>query len=86
MFQVTDNEKRPEDDRDVIIEDDVWIGAKTTILKGVTIGRGAVIAAGALVVKNVEPYSIVGGVPARFIKMRFSPEEIESHEKALEQR
>lgn len=52
MFRVTDNEKRPKDDRDVIIEDDVWIGAKTTILKGVTIGRGAVIAAGALVVKK----------------------------------
>lgn len=86
MYQVTDREKRPEDDCDVIIEDDVWIGANTTILKGVTIGHGSIIAAGALVTKNVAPYSIVGGVPARFIRTRFSPEEIEQHEKALEQR
>lgn len=54
----------------VIIEDDVWIGARSVILPGVIIGKGAVIAAGAVVTKNVEPYSIVGGVPAKFIKYR----------------
>ena len=52
----------------VIIEDDVWIASKATILKGVRIGHGSVIAAGAVVVRNVEPNTVVGGVPARFIK------------------
>lgn len=47
------------------------------------VALGAVIAAGALVTKNVLPYSIVGGVPARLLKMRFTPEEIENHEKGL---
>jgi len=54
----------------VVIEDDVWIGTRTTILDGVHIGKGAIIAAGSIVNKNVEPYSIVGGVPAKFIKYR----------------
>jgi acetyltransferase-like isoleucine patch superfamily enzyme len=50
--------------RPVIIEDDVWIGTKCTILPGVRIGRGAVIMANSLVTRNVEPFTIVGGVPA----------------------
>lgn len=50
------------------IEDKVWIGANATILQGVTIGEGAIVAAGAVVTKNVAPRTIVGGVPARFIK------------------
>lgn len=54
-----------------IIEDDVWIGANAVICKGVKIGRGAVVAAGAVVNKDVEPYSIVGGLPARHLKYRF---------------
>jgi len=54
----------------IIIGNDVWIGAKSTILPGVVIGDGAVIAAGSIVNKNVEAYSIVGGVPAKFIKYR----------------
>ena len=54
----------------VIIEDDVWIAARVTILPGVTIGKGAVIAAGAVVNHDVEPYMIVGGVPARLIQPR----------------
>lgn len=56
---------------DVIIGNDVWIGRGVTILSGVTIGHGAVIGAKALVTKNVAPYSIVGGNPARHIKYRF---------------
>lgn len=55
----------------IIVGNDVWIGARVTILGGVNIGDGAVIAAGAVVTKNVKPYSIVGGVPARIIRMRF---------------
>lgn len=50
------------------IEDDVWIGYNSTILQGVSIGKGAIIAAGSVVTKDVEPYTIVGGVPAKFIK------------------
>ena len=60
----------------VVIGNDVWIGARATILSGVTVGDGAVIGAGALVAKDVPPYAIVGGVPARLIKYRFSSEII----------
>lgn len=62
---------------DIIVDDDVWIGQRATILSGVQIGQGAVIAAGAVVTKSVPPYAIVGGVPAMVIKYRFSPEIIE---------
>jgi acetyltransferase-like isoleucine patch superfamily enzyme len=55
---------------DIVIGDDVWIGCSSQILSGVTIGNGAVIAAGSLVNKDVEPYSIVAGIPAKFIKYR----------------
>lgn len=58
------------ENRQIVIEDDVWIGYNAIILGGVTIGTGAVIAAGAVVTENVEPYSIVGGVPAKLIKKR----------------
>lgn len=60
----------PHDDRPVIIGDDVWIGGNCMIMAGVTIGEGAVVAGGAIVTKNVEPYTIVGGCPARLIKYR----------------
>jgi len=62
---------------DVIIGNDVWIGNNVTIMSGVTIGDGAVIANNSHVVKNVEPYSLVGGNPAKLIKYRFTPEQIE---------
>lgn len=71
MIEISDDEKRPEDDLPIVVHNDVWIGANVTVLKGVEIGEGAVIAAGAVVTKNVEPYTIVGGVPARKIKDRF---------------
>ena len=56
---------------DIIIGDDVWIGYEALIMSGVNIGQGAVIAAGAVVTKDVPPYAIVGGVPANVIKYRF---------------
>lgn len=58
----------------VEIGNDVWIGSNAIILQGVKIGDGAVVAAGAVVTKDVDPYTIVGGVPARKIKDRFAPE------------
>ena len=54
----------------IVIEDDVWIGFQAIILPGVTIGRGSIIGANAVVTKDVAPYSIVGGVPARLIRRR----------------
>ena len=59
---------------------DVWIGANSIILTGVRIGDGAIIAAGSVVTKDIEQFSIVGGVPAKFIKRRFSSsKDIENH-------
>jgi len=55
---------------EIIVEDDVWLGANVTVIGSVRVGQGAVVAAGAVVTKDVEPYSIVGGVPAKFIKKR----------------
>lgn len=54
----------------IVIEEDVWIGANCTITDNVRIGKGAVVGANSLVNKNIEPYAIVGGVPARFISSR----------------
>lgn len=62
---------------DIIVDDDVWIGENAIILSGVHIGQGAVVAAGAVVTKDVPPYAIVGGVPAKVIKYRFSSEIIQ---------
>jgi acetyltransferase-like isoleucine patch superfamily enzyme len=61
-----------------VIGNDVWIGINSVISRGVTIGDGAVIAAGSVVTKNVEPYSIVGGVPAKHIKFRFNDDAIKA--------
>lgn len=58
------------------VGNDVWIGARAMIMGGVNIGDGAVIAAGAIVTKDVPPYAIVGGVPAKIIRYRFDPETI----------
>ncbi len=58
---------------DIIVEDDVWIGQGATIMSGVHIGQGAVIGAGSIVNKDIEAYSVVAGVPAKLIKMRFPP-------------
>lgn len=62
---------------DIVIGNDVWIGYDAVIMAGVTIGDGAIIGARAVVTKDVEPYAIVGGVPAKEIRKRFSPEKIE---------
>lgn len=66
-----------------IIEDDVWLGARSTIMAGVTIGRGSIVAACAVVTSDVPAYSIVAGVPARVVRSRFDPEQIEVHDEML---
>lgn len=81
MFDV--HEKRAEDDQDVTIEDDVWIGFRAVILKGVTVGRGSVIGACSVVTRDIPPYSVVAGVPAKVIRSRFTPQEIADHERLI---
>ena len=70
-------------DKDVVIEEDVWLGFNVVVLSGVTIGRGCTIAAGSVVSKSTCPYSIWGGVPAKFIKFYWTIDEIQEHEKIL---
>ncbi len=62
----------------IVVGNDVWIGTRAIILSGVKIGDGAIIGAGAVVTKDVQPYEIVAGVPAKYIKRRF-PEHIGSN-------
>lgn len=61
----------------IILKDDVWIGTDTLILSGVKLGQGTVVAAGSIVTKSFEPYSIIGGNPARLLRMRFKDETIQ---------
>lgn len=65
----------------IVIERDCWIGYGAIIVTGVHIGRGAIVAAGSVVLKDVEPYSIVAGNPAKIISRRFTDEQIIEHEK-----
>ena len=83
IIDVKDSDKSGNEDLPVIIEDDVWCGANVTILKGVTIGRGSIIAAGAVVTKSCPAYSIIAGIPAKVIKWRFTIDDILIHEKML---
>ena len=62
--------QQPTTSRKIIIEDDVWFGANAVVTGGVRVGRGSIIGAGAVVTKDVEPWSVMGGVPARLIRKR----------------
>ncbi len=73
----------PHRTEEISVEEDVWIGYGAIILTGVTIGRGAIVAAGSVVVTDVPPYSIVGGTPAKVISSRFSESEIAEHERKI---
>lgn len=77
IFNSVNGEGHPTGNGNVVIGNDVWIADNVTIMSGITIGDGAVIANNSHVIKNVEPYSIVGGNPARHIKYRFSEEQIQ---------
>jgi acetyltransferase-like isoleucine patch superfamily enzyme len=74
VFNNFDGQGHPKSNGDVIIGNDVWIGKNVTIMSGVNIGDGAILAANSHIVKDVLPYSIVGGNPAKFIKWRFDEE------------
>lgn len=74
------HEKRPQDDGDVVIDEDCWIGTNVIILKGVHIGRGCVIGAGSIVTKPIPPYSIFTN---NGLRPRFAPEQIAEHERLL---
>lgn len=82
-FMVDVTEKRPSDDLGVVIEDDVWVGSRAMILRGVTIRRGSIIGAGSVVTKTVLPYTVVAGCPAALIGQRFSLDQAVIHERTL---
>lgn len=80
---ITEETKPKGYDHDVVVESDVWIGCNVTLLSGVHIGRGAIIAAGAVVNKDIPPYAIAGGVPAKVIKFKWTIDQILEHESIL---
>ncbi len=67
------------DSRGIVIEDDVWLGAGVKVLDGVRIGRGSIISAGAVVIRDVAPFSIMAGVPARFLRQRGADADADRH-------
>ncbi len=77
-FPILKHPAPPPERKAVYVGHDVWIGMQTIVMPGVTIGTGAVVAAGAVVTRDVPPYAIVGGVPAKIIRYRFAPEVIEA--------
>lgn len=72
-----------EEDQDIIVDEDVWIGARAILLRGVHLGRGCIVGAGSVVRRSVPPYAMVAGNPAKIIGFRFTPKEMEIHEAAL---
>ena len=70
-------------DKDIVIDEDAWTGANVTLLSGVHIGRGAIVAAGAVVTKSMPPYCICGGVPAKVLKFKWTIGQVLEHESKL---
>lgn len=84
FFKSIKQDEKPEGyNKDVMIEEDCWIGVNVTILQGVIVRRGATVAAGAVVTKSTPPYAVVGGVPAKFIKFYWTIDQILEHESQL---
>lgn len=84
MKSISFEDKKNSDDLDVVISDDVWIGANAIILNGVTIGEGSIIGAGAVVTKSIPPYSIYSGVSASKTRPRFNDDTIKLHKELLQ--
>lgn len=82
FLTITEEDKELED-KDVVVEEDCWLGCRVTLLMGVTIRRGTTVAAGSVVTKSTAPYSVVGGIPAKHIKFYWSIEQILEHEALL---
>lgn len=74
---------RPTHEPETVVGDDVWIGHGVSVMRGVSIGEGSIVAANSVVTKDVEPYSVVAGVPARIIRERFDEESKIRHSKFL---
>lgn len=86
--QITDEMKdkidiNHEEDIDIVVDEDVWIGARTILLRGTHLGRGCIVGAGSVVRGAVPPYSIVMGNPAKVIGFKFSLKEMQMHEEKL---
>lgn len=81
MAFITDKDKLPENDQEVVIEDDVWVGSGCTIMMGVTIGKGSIIHAGQVITRNVPPYTIY--INEKLKVKRFTNEQIIEHETLL---
>lgn len=77
---ITEDEKSPGLDSDIIIEEDCWIGGNVAILSGVTVKRGTTVGNGSVLTKDTVPYSICAGVPAKFIKFYWNIDQIIDHE------
>lgn len=72
-----------DENKDIIIEEDCWIGAGAILLPGIKIGRGCVVGAGAVVTKDIPPYAVVVGIPARIIATKFCIDDIKTHERKI---
>lgn len=83
FYRTIKQQEKISTDRDVIIEEDCWLGVRVTLLPGTIIRRGSTIAAGAVVSKSTPPYSVNGGVPCRFIKFYWTIDQILEHESKL---
>lgn len=83
LFKDLMHTRAADEDKDIIVEEDVWIGANVTLLAGVRLGRGCTIAAGAVCTKSVPPYAIAMGNPAKVIGFNYTPEEVVAHEEKL---
>lgn len=81
--EITEVEKPKGLDKDVIVEENVWIGMNVVLLTGVVVGRGSTVAAGSVVSKSLPPYCVAGGVPAKPIKFKWTIDEILEHERLL---
>ena len=84
MRNIGEEDKLPENDAPVVIEDDVWIGSNVTIMKGVTIGRGSIIHAGAVITRSIKPYTVY--ISEKIKVSRFTEEEIAQHEKMIQEK